>query len=84
MSIKKFILWGGIAGFLIIFYDYDFLVNAGGPNTPISDSIIKFLFPGQFICCWEEFKIASSVMIIAGAFVGLLVGLILKFLEKYD
>jgi hypothetical protein len=82
MAIRKFILWGGIIGFLIIFYDFDFLLNVGGPTTPISDSIIKFLFPGKFICCGEEFKIVCMVMIIFGAIIGLISGLVMKIFKK--
>ena len=40
---KKYWLWGGIigglAGLFVWLYDYDFLLNMGGPNTPISDFI---------------------------------------------
>ncbi len=41
---KNFSTWlkGLIIGALIWLYDYDFLLNAGGPETPISDSIRKF------------------------------------------
>ncbi len=35
-------LIGGIIGALIWLYDYDFLLNMGGPSTPISDSIRIF------------------------------------------
>lgn len=30
---------GGLTGLLIWLYDYDFLLNMGGPNTPISNFI---------------------------------------------
>ena len=32
-------LIGGVVGFLIWLYDYDFLLNMGGPYTPISNYI---------------------------------------------
>ena len=32
-------LIGGIGGALVWLYDYDFLMNPGGPTTPISDLI---------------------------------------------
>jgi hypothetical protein len=31
--------WGAFLSFLVWFYDYDFLLNFGGPTTPISDYI---------------------------------------------
>ena len=34
---------GCIIGALVWLYDYDFLLNAGGPETPISDTIRSFL-----------------------------------------
>jgi len=82
MNIKKFVLIGGLIGFLVIFYDYDFLLNIGGPSTSISDTIVKFLFPGQFICCWETFRIASLVMIVIGIVVGFLFILFFHFLNR--
>lgn len=32
---------GAAAGFLVWLYDYDFLLNAGGPATPISNAILS-------------------------------------------
>jgi hypothetical protein len=41
---KKIPVWikGGIIGAFVWLYDYDFLLNAGGPETPISDAIRNF------------------------------------------
>lgn len=82
MSIKKFTLLGGAMGFLVIFYDFDFLLNPGGPNTPISDAIVKFLFPGKFICCWEAFEVASLSMIFIGALSVFLISALVSFLKS--
>ena len=34
---------GAAAGFLVYAFDFDFFVNAGGPNTRISDAILRAL-----------------------------------------
>jgi hypothetical protein len=66
---------GAIFGFLIWFYDYDFLINMGGPNTPISDSISRF-FGIDFLFFPLIFLIA--VFGIVGALIGGLIELIKK------
>ena len=42
-SNKWIIMSGGFAGLLVWAYDYDFFLNAGGPETPVSDAILKTL-----------------------------------------
>jgi hypothetical protein len=34
---------GPLLGLVIWLYDFDFFLNAGGPSTPISDNIVRFL-----------------------------------------
>jgi hypothetical protein len=44
-NMKRIIIWvtvGASAGLLIWLYDYEFLLNAGGPETPISDYFRSF------------------------------------------
>lgn len=79
---KKFIIWGALIGFLVILYDYDFLLNVGGPNTPITRSIIKLLYPDKFICCWEAFRIASLITTGIGLLAGLISGSIWWLFRK--
>lgn len=77
---KKFILVGSIMGFLIIFWDYDFFLNMGGPSTPITDFITStFSFKE---CCFEAFKFASSVMIFIGLISGFLSWLLFEIVKK--
>ena len=62
----------GFVGFLIWFYDYDFLLNLGGPNTPISD-YIRSLFgviPWQGGATFFPLKILVPI----GIFVGIVLG----------
>jgi hypothetical protein len=35
------VLFGGITGLLTWLYDYEFFLNAAGPKTAISDSILR-------------------------------------------
>jgi len=77
---KKFILAGGILGFLIVFWDYDFFLNMGGPLTPITDFITStFSFKE---CCLEAFKFASSIMISIGLISGLLLWSFFEIVKK--
>lgn len=67
---KKYLLGGAMLGFLTVLYDYDFLLNSGGPNTPITDFFMKLIFPNQFMCCLNAFLINSFIFIIAGSLLG--------------
>ena len=77
---------GGIIGVLIFLYDYDFLLNAGGPSTPISDSIRIFfgnlfglsvntqgLSVMPFSPIFSLFVLVVSLLIVGGI-IGLFVG----------
>lgn len=41
--ILKGCILGFIEGFAVMFYDFDGFLNAGGPSTPITNSINKIL-----------------------------------------
>lgn len=77
---KKFILAGGILGFLIIFWDYDFFLNMGGPETPVTDFITSAFSFNQ--CCFEAFKFASSIMIFIGLISGFLSWSVFEIVKK--
>jgi hypothetical protein len=37
------VIGGGSAGLAVWLWDHDFLLNAGGPATPISDALLRVL-----------------------------------------
>ncbi len=82
-NLIKGIMFGAIAGALIWLYDYDFLLNMGGPSTPISDSIRDFFQ----ISIYDAFKplfILISLGIIISIPVTFAIALITKIKNKSD
>ncbi len=67
-------MWGGIVGAFVWLYDYDFLLNVGGPETPISDSIINFF--GVNYTSFIFFPLLFLVFVFG--LLGLLIGLFYK------
>jgi len=64
------VLGGAACGFLVWAYDYDFFLNAGGPETPISDAIRAYTHvqqSGIFMLTLEPL----AVLMIVGALFGL-------------
>lgn len=66
---------GLLLGYMVWFYDYDFLLNMGGPSTPISDHICLRL--GLKMCCCGEVEMLAPlfVLVLAGGFIGLLLSI---------
>jgi len=68
-------LLGGIVGFLVWLYDYDFFINFGGPETPISD-IIRDWFGFGYGVSFNSIIFPLIFLVIVFAIVGLIVGLV--------
>ena len=49
-------------GWLVWFYDHDFLANVGGPSTPISDAITQHLG-----LQWDDDTSPLLLLMLAGA-----------------
>lgn len=81
-------LAGGLFGALVWLYDYDFLLNMGGPSTPISDSIRELFNPARINSPGELVMMPSSpflplvVLILFFLILGLLAGSIIGRLRK--
>ena len=67
-NIVRFVLMGGFVGFFIIFYDYDFLLNPGGPETPITHYIVDAFNYER--CCFKTYGMATLFMVLIGMFSG--------------
>jgi hypothetical protein len=79
-------LIGGVLGILIWLYDYDFLLNAGGANTPISDSI-RIFFGGLLNIQGSSGELSTMplspffsliLLIFAFLILGLVIGLLIN------
>jgi len=71
----KPIALGAIAGLAIWLFDFDFFINAGGPDTPISDFICG-LFELAYCCCGtSNMPVPPLVLSAVGASSGLLFSL---------
>lgn len=68
---------GTLSGFLLWFYDYDFLLNVGGPSTPISDSIREMVGINNTVSPSSIF-IPPVILILSGGVIGVLVGWIIN------
>jgi len=64
---------GGVAGLVTWAYDFEFFLNAGGPETPISDAILRATGTEHgdplVIVFWP-----AAVLVLIGMCGGLLVG----------
>lgn len=61
---------GLFIGFLVWLYDYDFLLNAGGPEAPISEALRKLLDAEQ----WSPSAPLYIFMLIGAGIGGLVYG----------
>lgn len=68
---------GGIVGFLILWYDFDFFINVGGPEAPIS-RFIRNLFSVGGISFFEVFVFPMIILILTFSFLGLIIGLLIS------
>lgn len=66
----KLVSIGACAGLAVWLYDHDFLLNAGGPNTRISDAILR-VFSAQGIAYPWIVVLPLAALIAAGALIGL-------------
>lgn len=67
MKESKYILWGGVLGFLVVLYDYDFLLNPAGPETPITDFLFRTLLGGLSLHGLERFLASGLSFVILGS-----------------
>ena len=77
---KKIPDWfnGCIIGALVWLYDYDFLLNAGGPETPISDTIRSF-----FKVDYSDIYFPLFLLMAVGSIIGTFIGLLRKHLFRH-
>ena len=80
---KEIPIWvkGCILGAIVWLYDYDFFLNAGGPETPISHAICSF-FKVDFSVIYFPLFFLMAVGSIMGTFGGLLIKHMLKKKSK--
>ena len=74
----KFIFIGALSGLFIWVADFDFFINFGGPETPLSDFLCK-LMGLQYCCCGlTNMKYPPMLLFVVGGAVGLLASTIIK------
>ena len=75
---------GALTGGLVWLYDYDFLLNPGGPNTHISDAILKQVEAIIGINMWSLGSSSAVVftplglLVVTGALLGVAFHFVLK------
>ena len=79
---KKIAAAGFLFGYAIWLYDYDFLLNVGGPSTPISDSICEVLGLSMCCCGRPAMLVPLFVLVLSCGTIGLLLQILLGLTKK--
>jgi len=74
------ILRGSLVGFLIWVYDYDFFINFGGPETPISDMLCDTVSNMGLYSCGKSLPVV--ILVVSGAIISLIATLTIQSFRK--
>jgi hypothetical protein len=59
---NKIPIAGFLFGYIVWFYDYDFLLNMGGPSTPISNYLCEQM--GLHMCCCGRIEMLAPLLVL--------------------